>query len=313
MVLRSTNAKPGLHPRNRHRTGYDFTELAKIYPELKRFVRKAPLGHATIDFADPAAVTALNRALLQSDYGISSWDIPNGYLCPPIPGRADYIHHVADLLGDGQPAIPRGSSVLVLDVGVGANCIYPIIGVSEYGWRFVGSDIDPTAVGSARRIVAANASLRDHVDIRPQPSSENIFHGVVQPGECFTLSMCNPPFHASREEAAAGTRRKLRNLAGGKSGPTVLNFGGRNTELWCKGGETGFVQRMIAQSAKRPNLCRWFTTLVSKQDSLPAIYRALEVAKADHVRTIPLAQGQKKSRVVAWSFRPVGRDVALPS
>ena len=40
----------------------------------------------------------LNRAILMHHYGVKSWDIPAGYLCPPIPGRADYIHSVADLL-----------------------------------------------------------------------------------------------------------------------------------------------------------------------------------------------------------------------
>jgi 23S rRNA (adenine1618-N6)-methyltransferase len=265
-------------------------------------VRPSPAGTATIDFADPAAVTALNRALLQHDYGVAHWEIPRGYLCPPIPGRADYVHHLADLIGEGG-AIPRGRGVAVLDIGVGANCVYPIIGARDYGWRFVGTEIDRAAVESARAIVAGNPGLAEQVEIRQQAAKGAIFRGVVRAEERFAAAMCNPPFHASAAEAAAGTARKLRNLGGGKVAAPVLNFGGRSHELWCPGGEAAFVRRMIAESAERPGLCRWFTTLVSKRENLPAIERALRAARAAEVRTIELAQGQKKSRIVAWRFR----------
>ena len=99
--------KPGLHPRNRDLAGYDFAALAAASPGLARYLITTPAGTpgttkptagTSIDFANPAAVKAFNRALLVHHYGISGWDIPAGYLCPPIPGRADYIHHVADLL-----------------------------------------------------------------------------------------------------------------------------------------------------------------------------------------------------------------------
>ncbi len=291
--------KSGPHPRNRHRARYDFSALIKSCPELARFIVPHPLGGDTIDFFDPVAVTTLNRALLRHDYGLTWWDIPPGYLCPPIPGRADYIHHAADLLGDSKDA-----NVTVLDIGTGANCIYPIIGVREYGWRFVGTDIDPVAIQSAKKIVAANPVLAGKIECRLQSSAADIFNGVVRAGERFDLTMCNPPFHASAKEAAEGTLRKLRNLGGGaKVEKPVLNFGGQNHELWCPGGESAFVRRMIAQSVPLGDRCRWFTTLVSKRGSLPAIYYALKVARAADVRTIAMSQGQKHSRLVAWTFQ----------
>jgi 23S rRNA (adenine1618-N6)-methyltransferase len=249
-------------------------------------------------------VLALNRALLKHHYGVAHWTIPAGYLCPPVPGRADYVHRLADLLATGTPnAVPRGPKTVVLDIGVGANCIYPIIGAREYGWRFVGTDIDRAAIASAQEIVAANPNLAGLIECRVQPSPTDIFKGVVPPGETFAASMCNPPFHASPAEAAAGNRRKLKNLGTAKFGRSALNFGGRAAELWCEGGELAFVRRMIAQSAERPGLCRWFTTLVSKRESLAGIYRALEAADAAEVRTLELSAGQKKSRIVAWRFR----------
>jgi len=291
-------AKPGLHPRNRHQGRYDFAALVRACPELAAFVRPNPHQDETIDFADPGAVRTLNRALLRLCYGIT-WDLPEGFLCPPIPGRADYIHHVADLLAEGG-AVPRGGAVRVLDIGVGASCIYPVLGHREYGWRFLGSDIDPAALASAGRIVQANG-LGDSIELRLQPCRADIFQGLLRDGECFALSICNPPFHASAQEAREGTLRKLVNL--GKGGPPRLNFGGRSAELWCPGGEPAFVGRMIAESAQMPTRCRWFSTLVSRSASLPALRRALAQAGARQVRTLPMAQGQKQSRVLAWSFQ----------
>jgi len=294
----------GRHHRNRHGLRYDFPGLIKSCPELNRFVIPHPVSGDTIDFADPGAVMMLNRALLINMYGMEFWEIPPGYLCPPIPGRAEYIHHAADLLAeDRHGAVSPDSRVSVLDIGVGANCIYPIIGVAEYGWRFVGSDIDPVSVEWAKKIIKANRMLAGKVDVRHQQSADRIFNGVVKPGETFDLSICNPPFHSSREEAEAGTLRKLRNLGDGRAKKTVLNFGGRATELWCDGGELEFIRRMIIQSAERPDLCRWFTSLVSKQGNLPAVYRALKAADAADVRTIEMNYGQKKSRIVAWRFQ----------
>lgn len=286
-----------MHPRNPHHARYDFPALVAVVPELKRFLRPSPSGDPTIDFADPLAVTALNRALLLRFYDISVWELPPGYLCPPIPGRADYIHHVADL-----PGLAENTAACVLDIGVGANCIYPIIGRHAYGWSFVGSDIDPVALAAAARTIAANSTLRASVELRRQTEPLQIFRGIVQSGERFDLAICNPPFHASAFEAAAGTQRKLRNLAAGKKVELTRNFGGTSTELWCTGGERAFVRRMIAESAEFRNAVGWFTTLVAKSENLPDIKRALARVHPAEVRTLPMAQGQKQSRIVAWRF-----------
>src|SRR5690606_29077932 len=143
----AVHAKGQLHPRNRHQGRYDFPQLIKACPALEAFVIINPYGNQSIDFANPEAVRVFNRALLAQLYGIHHWDIPPGYLCPPVPGRADYLHGLADLLAeDHDGEIPRGAAIRALDVGCGANCIYPLLGHTDYGWHFVGSDIDPTAV-----------------------------------------------------------------------------------------------------------------------------------------------------------------------
>ncbi|MBM6551003.1 23S rRNA (adenine(1618)-N(6))-methyltransferase RlmF [Marinomonas ostreistagni] len=293
-----------LHPRNPHRARYNFALLADSCPELAPHIKLNQYGTQTIDFADPEAVKVLNRALLNHFYGVLFWDIPEGYLCPPIPGRADYIHYLADLLADcNQGQIPRGRGVKALDVGTGANCVYPIIGSQEYGWQFVGSDVNPTAVQAASLIVDANPSLKKRVSIRQQQQAERIFAGVWQDDELFDVTLCNPPFHSSEAAMSSENKRKWRGLnakADAKKG--TLNFGGHGPELWCDGGEAGFITRMIKESVAFKERCFWFTSLVARRDNLPSIYRALEQAGAIQVKTIEMAQGQKVSRFVAWSF-----------
>ena len=300
----ATAQAEGLHPRNPHRARYDFDALVSAWPALAGFLVAHPVEGNTINFADPAAVLALNRALLRHHHGIDHYDLPPGALCPPIPGRADYLHHLADLLAEnGLP--PRGPQTRLLDIGTGANVIYPLLGARAYDWSFVGADVSAASLDSARRLVAANA-LASRIELRHQPAPAAIFDGIVAPGESFAASLCNPPFHASPAEAAAGTNRKLRNLAAGRShrsaGQPTLNFGGQAHELWCVGGEAAFVRRMIAESARRPALCRWFTTLVAKSAHLPELQTALASARAAEVRVIPMRHGQKHSRILAWRF-----------
>lgn len=298
------NTSP-LHIRNKHRHGYDFAQLIKAVPEFSAFVKRNQYGNLSIDFADPNAVRMLNKALLLTYYQLSYWDIPNDYLCPPIPGRADYMHYLADLLAeDNQHIILMGKKVQVLDIGMGANMIYPIIGRTEYGWSFVGSDINPTAIKVASLITKANLLLKGSVQCRLQKNRSAIFDGIIQPKEFYMLTLCNPPFHASAQAALASTQKKLKNLGklGDSKQKTVLNFGGQHMELWCQGGESTFISNMIKESANYKTQCLWFTTLVSKKESLPVIRKHLKAVKAIETKIVPMAQGQKISRFVAWTY-----------
>ena len=299
-----TAGKGSLHPRNRHTGRYDFPALIAGSPELAEFVIINPYGKQSIDFADPAAVRVFNRALLKQFYGIAHWDIPAGYLCPPIPGRADYLHGLADLLAeDNGGEIPRGARIHALDIGTGANCIYPLIGLREYGWQFTGSDVDAIALASARTIVSAN-KLNKGITLRQQPDSRHVFEQVVQADDRFDLTLCNPPFHASAAEASSGSQRKWRNL--GKLDPKrklpALNFGGQAAELWCEGGEAAFIARLADESGDvRTQIC-WFSTLVSKAGNIQPLEARLKRLGAVQIRTCDMSQGQKRSRFVAWSY-----------
>ncbi len=290
--------KNKLHPRNQHGDGYDFVRLVTQTPELQAFTTCNPAGLTTIDFQDVSAVRMLNRALLKAHYNIGFWDIPDGFLCPPIPGRVDYIHYLADLLADDKThEIPRGPDIKALDIGTGASLVYPLIGQSEYGWHFTGTDIDPASIKSAQQICLSNGL---QITLRRQEKRENVFRGVIEPEDAFHITMCNPPFHSSMEQANKGTQRKWRNL--GKGASKRLNFGGRNAELWCPGGEIKFIATMIEQSKEFANQCLWFTSLVSKKDNLQTLYKILGKAKVADFKVVKMAQGQKISRFIAWTY-----------
>jgi len=310
-----------LHPRNIHQGRYNLTTLCKTCPELNAFLIRNPEGQATIDFSNSQAVLCLNRALLAHHYQIAHWQIPEGYLCPPIPGRADYIHYAADLLASavgGQ--VPTGKKVNVLDIGVGANCIYPILGSQAYGWKFVGTDIDPVALKVAEVIVQSNPRLTRLVTLRLQTDSNSVFKGIIKPNECFDLTLCNPPFHASMAAAREANQRKRNRLkkatiserGNERGGEHVdehvddradpLNFGGQSHELWCSGGELGFVSRMITESKEFSQQVYCFTSLVSKKENVSPLKKLLSRLGATRAEVVATSQGQKTSRLLAWSF-----------
>jgi 23S rRNA (adenine1618-N6)-methyltransferase len=294
-----------MHKNNPHNQSYDMDALCAVLPELKPFIMTGQKGQLTLDFSNADAVKTLNKAILKKDYKIQFWDLPPGYLCPPIPGRVDYLHHLNDLI-----QTPQDQSVSALDIGTGANLVYPLVGSRALNWRFVATDIDAIAVNCAKQLVKIN-KLDKQIKVRHQTDENSLFANVVHSNDYFDVSLCNPPFHSSLEEAEQGNVRKNKNLNynKGKRGSHLkahktdnLNFAGTHKELWCEGGELAFIQKMITQSVLVKDQVGIFSTLVSKRDNLPAIYAHLKTVNPSMVQTVDMTQGSKISRFVAWSF-----------
>ena len=293
-----------LHLRNIHNQEYDFPQLIKASPDLAHYITKAPSSQQTIDFANPSAVKALNSALLEQHYGVTGWDIPDGALCPPIPGRVDYIHYIADLLNSVEP----DKNVRMLDIGTGANGIYPLLASSVYNWECVATDISEASLDNVAKVLKSNAALQSRSSLRSQHDKHKMFEGVVLPQEQFDVSVCNPPFHASAEDAMRGSQRKVTNLSKGKAEPNskpLLNFGGMENELWCNGGEALFLKKMIKESKQFASQIRWFTSLVSKAENVKPLSKLANKAGATKVKVIEMTQGKKQARVLAWTFHPI--------
>lgn len=285
-----------MHKNNKHKTGYNFEKLISVFPELENHVSINKQGTETIDFANPKAVKMLNTALLKADYGLNFWEFPNANLCPPIPGRADYIHVINDLL----QASVISQKVTVLDIGTGATCIYPLLGNAEYNWNFVASDCDETALVFAEKIISEN-KLTANIQLRKQKEVAHIFENIITKTDRFDASLCNPPFYKNESEALEATKRKLKGL-GKETGSVTRNFAGKANELWFKGGEKAFLHTYLYESSLFKKQCYWYTSLVSNKAHIKSMYTSLAKLGATCIKTIDMAQGNKKSRVVAWSF-----------
>jgi 23S rRNA (adenine1618-N6)-methyltransferase len=293
-----------LHPNNLHLDGYDFDQLVLSCPELEQYITINPYNERkTIPFADPQAVRLLNKALLKTYYKVNYWEIPQNYLCPPIPGRADYLHYVSELLADANKnRIPKSNKVNCLDIGTGANVVYPLLGNALFQWQFVGSEVDKVAFDSAQNIITQNVSLGKEIQVKLQTSSTKMFEGIIAPEDKFDLVICNPPFHTSAAAARASNQRKVRNLKLNKKVKSDRNFGGQSNELFCEGGELQFIKNMIAESPKFATNCLWFTTLVSQKDNVSPLHDALQNVNPRQIEVIDMGQGNKRSRILAWSF-----------
>lgn len=300
--------------------------LSKAYPPLTPHIIDCnKTNRPTIAFSDHAAVLALNTALLVADYDLSpDWAtlLPKESLVPPIPGRADYIHHIADLLANEDGVPPSGQHVKGLDVGVGASCVYPLLGHASYGWSFIGSDVASQSIQVAKSIVNSN-KLEGFIEILHQTDASKILMGVMEKSIALDFVMCNPPFYGSAAEFQRESRRKVSNLAMNvKSRESPIpaaepdicnsdegsnNFGGAGSELWCNGGELAFVTKMVQESREFRRSCLWFTALVSRKYNVPEIEKELIREKKvkggiRKIKLIPMGPGLKSSTIVCWSF-----------
>ena len=290
-----------LHPRNPHQGRYDLAELCRVTPQLSAFIINSPSGEPTLDFANEKAVLCLNQALLASYYQVAYWQLPPGYLCPPIPGRADYVHYLADLLSRSTGVLPKGKQYRLLDIGTGASCIYPIIASQSYGWQVLASDIDATAIKAASVLVGANPGLKRSIKLIRQLNSSAIFQGVLTAETKVHLTMCNPPFYSSAAQAAEASTRKWTNLGKAGNGAT-RNFAGQQHELWCEGGELQFIRNMITESQLFKQQVCWFSCLVSQQKHVAPLQKLLRDVRVAQQEVIDMRQGNKVSRILAWSY-----------
>ena len=278
-----------LHPKNIHNKGYDFQLLLKSNSNLKPFIQEKH-GKLTIDFSNPVAVKILNKAILKTHYNIGFWEFPDENLCPPIPGRVDYIHYLADL-------VSGVSNVKVLDIGTGATCIYPLLGTAVYNWSFIASDINKRSLEVAKKNIDKN-QLQDKIELRHQKNLANILEGIIREEDKFAVTMCNPPFYASAEEARGANKRKTKNLGNA----AVRNFAGVDNELWYKGGEKAFLHNYLYQSSLFPKASLWFTSLASKKENVKSLELSGKKLGVTSFKSVQMNQGNKVTRIVCWQF-----------
>ncbi len=280
-----------MHSKNPFVEDYDFDTLIQSDAGLKPYVFINEYGNKTIKFGDKQAVKALNKALLKLHYGIL-WDIPEDNLCPPIPGRLDYLLHISDLM--------TKKDIRLLDIGTGANLIYPILATCHFNWHCTGSEVDHNSLKNAQVIIDQNKVLRN-TQLRHQKIKGSILEHIVKSDDVFDVVVCNPPFFKSALDAQQKNQRKVHNLQ--LKEKDTKNFGGHSNELWFKGGEEAFVKKMASESVQFKSQVHWFTSLISKKDNVRGIKRAVSKTQPTQLKVVEMGLGNKKSRFIAWTFR----------
>ncbi len=297
----------GFHPKNQHRGNYPFEQLAETNPTLRKFLVPKSKGiGVTLDFSNTEAVRCLNQSILQHFYGIIDWRIPPGYLCPAVPGRIDYLHHLKDLI------TPLNSQkVVMLDIGTGANGIYALLAASHFDWSGIAVDVNPGALKNVKSILSANPTIESNIELRLQTEGTQILSGVIEPQDRISVTICNPPFYDS--ETASNLAHQKRHQTHQKrslpSDPLIRSMQGRSPELIYPGGEVEFVKKLIRESSGFRKQISWFTTLLSKASSLNLLESELTKANVSEIRIIPMKHGNKTTRILAWRYEGVAASI----
>ncbi|XP_038886851.1 U6 small nuclear RNA (adenine-(43)-N(6))-methyltransferase isoform X1 [Benincasa hispida] len=344
---RKTREAATIHPRNKYAENPpDFALLASLYPSFQPFVFLHP--RPRIDWTDFNATRELTRVLLLHDHALHWW-IPDGQLCPTVPNRSNYIHWLEDLLSSDIVAKKNSDSgpVRGLDIGTGANCIYPLLGASLLGWSFVGTDVTDVALEWAERNVKSNPHVSELIEIRKVDDisddlSTELHNSVAVDSEFKILNEKDgmevaPPLPSSLSKETVHLEKRYH-------GPPILlgvvkdgeefdfcmcnppffesmdeaglnpktSCGGTPQEMVCPGGERAFISRMIEDSIVLRQTFRWYTSMIGKKSNLSFLISKLWKVGVTVVKTTEFVQGQICRWGLAWSFMPTARKIISP-
>ncbi|KAJ2234492.1 hypothetical protein IWW45_003356 [Coemansia sp. RSA 485] len=290
---RKTESKPAV-PSDLPDT-ISYKALAEKFPELTPFL--VPMQSSerrpwcSIDFKDPLAVRALNRALLKVYFGLDV-TLPRDSLCPKVANRLNYLRWIKHNISCDFPLEPLKG----LDIGTGSSCIYPLLGARFLECcSFVATEINAESV----RIAIANVAQNDlvdkiHVYQNPNRELKLPLDCADFPGRSFTFSMCNPPFYANEEERTA--------LRESKADSPSLNTLAKADELYTEGGEEQFLSDMADESKILAERIVWYTTMVGRKRTLGVLKAKLASLGAKQIREGTLVQGKTSRWVLGWSF-----------
>ncbi|KAF8426874.1 hypothetical protein EV426DRAFT_423823 [Tirmania nivea] len=316
-----------MHERNIYRNGVDFSQLGKDCSQFAKYLVKGP---SQIDFQDPDAVRELTTSLLKRDFNLIV-DLPNDRLCPPVPNRLNYIHWLQDLLdatsgGESDDYDPE-REVVGLDIGVGASCIYPLLGcATRPNWKFVGTDIDPLSLHHAQRQLTLN-SLNPRIHLIPTHATTPFFSPPLAAASRLDFTMCNPPFYHSPTAATSSSSLSSRHsstqhLSHLTHLPTPITKlrppnspppQATQAEMSTPGGELSFVLRILHESALPDVRTRvqWFSVMLGvKSHVVPLVEEIKKVAGGEgaNFAVTTFTQGRRGGRGgtrrwgVAWSW-----------
>ncbi|QHN85256.1 Methyltransferase-like protein [Arachis hypogaea] len=251
--------RPTVHPNNRYaETPLDFVHLASFYPSFCPYVKYSTHSSVARSFLDWTDFNA-TRVLLLHDHSLHWW-IPDGHLCPTVPNRSNYIHWLNDLLS--YHIIPTNSicsqqgKVRGFDIGTGANCIYPLLGASFFGWSFVGSG--SFVFFSVFGNVNSNPHIAELIEIKKVEDKEKALcvEGFHEGGA--RINICKEVGCLCLHYLLNGMSIRIRTMM---DRPFFLESSGTSKEMVCPGGEKAFVACIIEDSSVLKHQFRWFTSM----------------------------------------------------
>ena len=341
----------------------NFEELARRYPDflkawkhIQETQHQAKQKHHRAKFS--SCITqefsiALTRGLLHWYFDLTLQHIPEKHLCPPVPNRFFYVHwiqtHLLPLLSkesgrfdydsdDSEGDTNDGALALYpygLDIGVGANCIYPMLNAKFFRYNMVGTDIDNDALKVAQANVEANhlqgkiklfqvAPSYAQQQASSSPSAPESVGGPVSRAlqtwqssqrpeqreqQRLQFVMTNPPFYDPQEEQTVMTDARV----GDGRARTAMTV----SEGTYPGGEVGFVTDMIADSLRQRNDVElngsllssplWYSSMLGKKASLVKLQKLLtHTLGPGHVEVTDYGPGQYTRWFLAWTLaRPL--------
>lgn len=260
-----------------------------------------------LDFNTAEVNQLVTQTLLRRDFDLEVAPLDDR-LCPPIPNRLGYVRFIESLVGD---TVPRGETVVGLDIGTGPYAIYALLLARRNpSWQLCATDIDPTSLAHARKTVKGNAlgsqiTLHD-VDSQDEPLIPHTLpEDLAGRGLCFTMT--NPPFYSSFDDMQASAALK-------QLPPSGVCTGSR-CEMVYPGGEVAFTLRQLeeglaahttaaAGSTGLRSRWRWYTTLLGKLSSVEVILQRLRAEGVTNYAVHDLVTGRTKRWIVAWSLLP---------
>ena len=269
----------------------DFLTLIKEFPELKKYILKQNEDNEEefqFDWSNNELSLLMDKSILNYYFNIKYYDIPKGFLIPPIPSRINYINLINSIITKLINDMDI-KNIIGIDIGTGANIIYPILGYSIYKWKFICTEINKEAYNNAKLILQKN-NLENNINIIKQNNKDNIFISILNRENKYIFSMCNPPYYNYENEIKLEDKKR----------DNEYNF----DEIYYKNGEYGFFQRYFEESICYKNNVFLYTILIGKKINAENIYDKLssynDIIKIYNMQKI--LTGNNVRYIIYWSF-----------
>jgi 23S rRNA (adenine1618-N6)-methyltransferase len=264
----------------------DFLILIKEFPELKKYIIKydEKIEEFSFDWSNNDLSLLMTKSILNYYFNIKYYDIPKGFLIPPVPSRLNYLNLINELIKDIEK-----ENIIGVDIGTGANIIYPILGNSVCDWKFICSEINNESYNNAKLILQKN-NLEENINLIKQENKNNIFVSIINQENKYTFSMCNPPYYDYEQEIKIEDKKR----------DTEYNF----DEVYYEKGELGFFERYFEESICYKKNIFLFTILIGKKSNSEIIYDKINsynnIIKLCDIKKI--MTGNNVRYIIYWSF-----------